>query len=81
MRSECLSDLQLDVLLAVEFAGANEDESQAHVAGCARCSARLAELERGRVAFEELGTGVVRRGAQQREPAGGSVHSTRGAHT
>jgi hypothetical protein len=54
-RSECLSDLQLDVLLAEEFAGVDEDQCRAHLAGCTRCSARLAELERGRAAFEQMG--------------------------
>jgi hypothetical protein len=53
-RSECLSDLKLDLLLTVEFVSADEGQSRAHLADCARCSARLAELEQGRAAFEDM---------------------------
>ena len=78
IRSECLSDLQLDVLLAVEFGGADEGPSQAHLAGCARCSARLAELERGRVAFEAMGLRLEVSGSAA-VPAKGYRHRWLGA--
>jgi hypothetical protein len=54
MTETCLSDLELDVLLAVEFPAASEERGRIHVAGCVRCAARLRELEHGRAAFEAM---------------------------
>jgi hypothetical protein len=54
MTETCLSDLELDVLLAVEFPAASDERGHIHVAGCARCAARLRELEHGRAAFQAM---------------------------
>ena len=50
----CLSDLRLDRLLSHELSGAEEQATQAHLAGCAVCEGRRAELlaDRGRFATE-----------------------------
>jgi hypothetical protein len=55
MREACLSDLELDVLLAVELPAADDERGSAHLAACTRCAARLADLERARLAFEAMG--------------------------
>ncbi|WP_437673192.1 DUF4384 domain-containing protein [Sorangium sp. So ce131] len=47
----CLSDLKLDELLAGQLDAAAEQEARAHLAGCARCPARLSELEAARASF------------------------------
>ncbi|AUX46977.1 hypothetical protein SOCE26_084870 [Sorangium cellulosum] len=47
----CLSDLKLDELMAGQLDAAAEEEARAHLAGCARCPARLSELEAARASF------------------------------
>ncbi|MDI1481225.1 DUF4384 domain-containing protein [Polyangium sp. y55x31] len=47
----CLSDLRLDRLVAGELDAAAGGEARVHLEGCARCKARLAEIEAGRAAF------------------------------
>lgn len=47
----CLSELRLDELTADQLDAAAAREARAHVAGCARCSARLSEIEAARAAF------------------------------
>jgi hypothetical protein len=68
MDGRCLSDLELDVLLAVEFPAAGGEQRSAHVGTCPRCAARLRELERGRTAFEAMGFGF-------KGPAAGGVRA------
>ncbi|MDI3287506.1 DUF4384 domain-containing protein [Polyangium sp. 15x6] len=47
----CLSDLRLDRLVAGELDAAAGRDARAHLDGCARCAARLAEIEADRRAF------------------------------
>ncbi|WP_437687382.1 DUF4384 domain-containing protein [Sorangium sp. So ce176] len=47
----CLSELRLDELTAGQLDPAAAQEARAHVAGCARCAARLFEIEAARDAF------------------------------
>ncbi|XXT17552.1 DUF4384 domain-containing protein [Sorangium sp. So ce429] len=47
----CLSELRLDELTVGQLDAAAAREARAHVAGCARCSARLSEIEAARDSF------------------------------
>jgi len=46
-----ISDLRIDRLLADELSAAESDATRLHAAGCARCGARLREIEAERGAF------------------------------
>jgi hypothetical protein len=50
-RDGCLSDLTVDRLLADELDPADHRAAQAHVGSCARCSARVAELDGDRARY------------------------------
>lgn len=47
----CLSDYRLDQLVAGELDPRAEEESRAHLLGCANCAARLSAIEADRAAF------------------------------
>ncbi|WP_438024262.1 DUF4384 domain-containing protein [Sorangium sp. So ce233] len=47
----CLSELRLDELTAGQLDPAAAQEARAHVAGCARCAARLSEIEAAQASF------------------------------
>ncbi|WP_437658469.1 DUF4384 domain-containing protein [Sorangium sp. So ce1182] len=72
----CLSELKLDELMAGQLDAAAAQEASAHVAGCARCSARLSEIEAERASFAasapplrlERGAPAGRAAAKARSP-------------
>jgi hypothetical protein len=59
----CLSDLRLDELMAGELGPDERARADEHLAGCARCGARLLELEGERAAYRPAPLGRPRRAA------------------
>lgn len=70
----CLSELKLDELMAGQLDAAAEQEARAHLAGCARCSARLSAIEVGRAAFAASAPPLR---LDRRAPAGRAVAKAR----
>lgn len=53
LSAECVSDLQLDLSFHGELPAAAEQALRAHLAGCAACAERQAELEAERASFAQ----------------------------
>ncbi|WP_437956297.1 DUF4384 domain-containing protein [Sorangium sp. So ce119] len=74
----CLSELRLDELTAGQLDPAAAQEARAHVAGCARCAARLSEIEAARDAFAASAPPLrLDRGAPQERAASAASATTK----